>query len=1386
MRRINWKFAAGLMLVSLLSIAGGWGLYVFQSGRISQSLLWLARKERDEGRPEAAIKFAGQYLRLQPDDAAVMIELSEWMRERASGRKQLAGVLHLYEKVLRIEARNDEIRRKAIDGYLVVGQYGEAFDHIDRLLQSQPNDAELLTQAGWCLQAAGKYEAAADHYRRAIQANPRYVGGYAYAAALQQSQFKKFDVAGDLYAQAVAANPDSAEARAGLAAFYRRQKKFDDAAREIQEGLKRHPENATLLLTASDIASAAGKMQLWREMLDRGFQAHPKDTRFACALSWQLLYDGRADLAVQKLRTAKSVNPNDIDILTLLGDILAQDGQIAPLEQALKELQDAKAGQDKIQPRVAYLEARLLMRRGRFADASKKLADLRTAAQRQPSLARQVNILIAQCADAIGDRAGEIDAFKRLLEQDPNAGSLRLEYARALARAGKHADALREFSSVVARPEVSSRIVSSAAGSLIRHARSDTAAWAEFQKAIDGLPLDENNANPTIARATLERERQRPDVALPIVLTAIGKQPRNATLHVLRAELLEQKFGADRATAALSEAEKIVGDVGEIRVMKARLLAERSDRSQSAALAAMSQDIESFTADDRQRIVREVVAGFRLIDDADQVTRMLRRLATVRPDDFTSREALHSIAIRKRDIVGQHALYAEIEALEGKDGPCLQRLDAQRMIWNGSPENLANAERNLAATVEHRPKDPAIPFLRGRIAELRGDGEAARVQYRLAFDRDFLNSPLEELLLDVPGESRSAPCAVLRDELLSRLSIDSPRSVVVAALPLLDPASRDRLADRLTAQCPPNHVAHQAWLGRLFTKMGLANRAEAAFRQVGPQSADGWLALLSERANDPAKFDAACTEVRQAMSPIEANLVIGRALEGARRFADAKRCYEDAVQMKPDDPRSLRALAVLAIQTGQSADACRTLEALSALPETSHAEDVRWARRNLALQLAFSPSLASFQKSMNLLDRNQLPEGSVVDDLRARALVLATQKGRPLADGKTTARREAIILLETLQDRARARSADDLVLLAKLYRAENDEAKFRSACDRMRTERSGHFGCVAFLAREALREFDAAGCEKLLPSLRQLGAGQFDTLTIEFQYLTLAGESERARKLLTDYVVASPSPAEQAQRERRLANFLHDFLAVAPMADRVTAAGELRSLAIRWFSNRMENDPEALQRLCVMMAQHGQAVQALDWLLHKARTTFSVEAVAAAQVMVLRNGSVGEASKQAIGRSLSEAVEKNPKSLALQVSLADFHQLAGQREQAIAGYRKVLAADPNNVVALNNLAWTMAADRRTATDAMMLVQRAIDLVGPLDDLLDTRARIRLESGDLEAALRDQTEAAGEVPTASRLVELAGMHRKAGQNDAADRVMQKARLYAHNAEAPAPR
>ena len=56
------------------------------------------------------------------------------------------------------------------------------------------------------------------------------------------------------------------------------------------------------------------------------------------------------------------------------------------------------------------------------------------------------------------------------------------------------------------------------------------------------------------------------------------------------------------------------------------------------------------------------------------------------------------------------------------------------------------------------------------------------------------------------------------------------------------------------------------------------------------------------------------------MAPIEAHLVVGRALESVGQFDAAQKEYESAAALKPDETQPLRLLAALATGRGQRDD----------------------------------------------------------------------------------------------------------------------------------------------------------------------------------------------------------------------------------------------------------------------------------------------------------------------------------------------------------------------------------------------------------------------------------------------------------------------------------
>ena len=87
----------------------------------------------------------------------------------------------------------------------------------------------------------------------------------------------------------------------------------------------------------------------------------------------------------------------------------------------------------------------------------------------------------------------------------------------------------------------------------------------------------------------------------------------------------------------------------------------------------------------------------------------------------------------------------------------------------------------------------------------------------------------------------------------------------------------------------------------------------------------------------------------------------------------------------------------------------------------------------------------------------------------------------------------------------------------------------------------------------------------------------------------------------------------------------------------------------------------------------------------------------------------------------------------------------GKYAEAEAIYRQSLAANKDNVEALNNLAWQLALRDQKSEESLALVDRAIDIAGPNPALLDTRAVVLMQLSRADKALEDILQAVSSDP-----------------------------------------
>jgi uncharacterized protein (TIGR03790 family) len=136
---------------------------------------------------------------------------------------------------------------------------------------------------------------------------------------------------------------------------------------------------------------------------------------------------------------------------------------------------------------------------------------------------------------------------------------------------------------------------------------------------------------------------------------------------------------------------------------------------------------------------------------------------------------------------------------------------------------------------------------------------------------------------------------------------------------------------------------------------------------------------------------------------------------------------------------------------------------------------------------------------------------------------------------------------------------------------------------------------------------------------------------------------------------------------------------------------------------------------------------------------------AAARLAVRAEAAFRENDRAAGRRLLEQATDLAPNAARLQILLADWYTSVGELEAAADRWGKVLALQPNNVVALNNLAYDMAVRQKKPAEALPLARKALSLSGGDANVLDTVGWIEHLSGNSAEAARILVQAAKGAP-----------------------------------------
>jgi cellulose synthase operon protein C len=702
--------------------------------------------------------------------------------------------------------------------------------------------------------------------------------------------------------------------------------------------------------------------------------------------------------------------------------------------------------------------------------------------------------------------------------------------------------------------------------------------------------------------------------------------------------------------------------------------------------------------------------------------------------------------------------------------------------------------------------------LKGEIQDLvNGDPAAAATSFQEALKIEPAYVPAHAALIgqrvrqgDLPGAKAQA------DKLRAVLPNHPMTALMDAQLAFLDrnlPLAKER--GQALLRVFPNNMAVLLVNGAVESETGNLLQAEAHFGKAIQLNPSSWVARrnLGEvyvRLGQPAKALETLQPLLNSNPPrVEALSLAGDAALRLGDAAAAERFFIAAARVAPDNNRIQTAVALSQLTRGEASKAFSDLELLAKRTSDTYADEAIFSARMKRRE---------FEAALRALDdmQRKAPDKRELEELRGRV---------HLAKRDWPAARQAF-------EAALKRDSASFAAVSGLVQVDIAEKKIDQALKRLQDNLAAnprnHYAHVGIAE---IKIFTGAPLEEVrqpLTSAIQLAPNDSQPRLLLIEHLLRKRQFKDALVVAQDAAAALPNDPRvldavgRAQLEsgdveqaistyRRLAaNESNSAAAYARLAEIFQASGR-RPQAEAALRKALELEPglrvaqASLMGLLIDSGRRSEALafarklqtdqptQAAGYLMEGAFHT-RVQAPDAA-IAAYRNGlaktgqsevaitlyrALMTAGKQAEAEQFGGSwMKSNPKDLLFDYVMAEVAIMRSKYAEAEPRLRRVLAANPDNVLALNNLAWALTQLGKPGAAA--LAQRAVDAAPTNVSLLDTLATAQAAEGQPALAVATQQRALELAPDNHDLrLGLARFALQAGNKALASQQLQRLR------------
>ena len=911
---------------------------------------------------------------------------------------------------------------------------------------------------------------------------------------------------------------------------------------------------------------------------------------------------------------------------------------------------------------------------------------------------------------------------------------------------------------------------------------------------------------------------------------ALKKSPDSAALWIARAKteaLLSA--GRDRSpgiVSALKLLDRAPSKFPKRDEFRADLLSAKAEIASGLEAKDAAPHLKTILAQSkplasnlRNPVLESVAKAYGTIGEFDRARTIWRQLGTSLPDNLGVHIAAATLAAMREDAQGLAQLVESIRSIEGRAGAwgnyfearrltvlavsklrdlqkelpklaAAQRMVSRQATYRQLEEPLERARRMLQVATQLQPNRPDLHYELGRIAALRRNRRIAFQHFERAIilgDRSPRAFTFAVQYLFDEGRYKRA------DELLRLAAEVSPRLLESGTVNLAD---RSRSLSELAIQVAGarrefadarRYIDANAQDFRLkmllsqiaFMEYSTLSETDKAGEQGKKLLTEAELARreaikLAPKAPEPYIF--AVVQLSRLKRVKEVAAVIDsaqRALPLDQKAATAGRCYAiigdakkaeaqfmEAVKAKPDDANLRLLLCRYYASQREFEKAEPHLRQLQNQKFAATAAQRAEAKHLSTLSVAAGGSYSDLLKALKSLED---PKTASLADLYTRAVLLQRS-------GLKRDRRALIDVLERI-DQVRQLAVEDRFLLARLYARVDKWGNARAIIDDLLKSqpRNGRFlswYAVASLQRQRGNSpGDVKRARELLARLRNAEPDEPRTAEVEARLLVHDNrpkEAETAILSCADRVIGERTklPLARLVILRQLAQ-LSETLNLAPAAEHL------------WRRHaRASSVPEDILRVATFLGRRARYSEGIA-ICRTARKTCKPLSVAIAAVNVVSLGRPSQADVKSAEELIKTVLKADPRSIQLRQVYAGLLTATGETSRAEATYREVLRDAPNDVSALNNLAWLLAMQSKNLNEALGLIDRAIRRAGSASVLLDTQGIVFTKLGRPKDAIQALQRALDEVDDSEIYLHLAQAKLAAGNKKGASESLSTA-------------